>query len=128
MRGICDVSFYMLLCCWCVQCQFLIVACDGVWDVMSDQEAIDVVRCGCRVVVRILPNLTVVLCLYYARVCYRRMLACALVLPPSQQVRENVPTSGVIPASAATRAAQLVVDAAIARGSTDNVTCIVVFF
>ena len=68
-----------------LQCQFVIVACDGVWDVMSDQEAIDVIR-------------------------------------------ENVPGPGSVLGAAASRCAQLVVDAALSRGSTDNVTCLVVFF
>ena len=60
--------------------------------------------------------------------CYGSLRAVFGVCWLRAQVRENVPGPGSVTGSAANRAAQLVVDAAIARGSTDNVTCIVVFF
>lgn len=66
-------------------CQFVIVACDGVWDVIGDQEAIDMVR-------------------------------------------ENVGGPGSVLGASAARCSQVIVDGALARGSTDNVTCMVVFF
>uniref|UniRef100_A0A7S1CBR4 PPM-type phosphatase domain-containing protein n=1 Tax=Bicosoecida sp. CB-2014 TaxID=1486930 RepID=A0A7S1CBR4_9STRA len=62
--------------------QFLIVACDGVWDVLSDEEAVGLVREYC---------------------------------------------DGSAAGAKSTRAAKYLVDQALARGSTDNVTCMVVF-
>lgn len=63
-------------------CQFIIVACDGVWDVMSDTEAVALVR---------------------------------------EYIGNGSSNSKV------SRAAKFLVDTAIARGTTDNVTCQVVF-
>lgn len=60
--------------------KFLIIACDGVWDVISDDEAVGLVREFC----------------------------------------DGAAAKG-------TRAAKHLVEQAIARGSTDNVTCLVVF-
>lgn len=62
-------------------CPFLILACDGVWDVMSDQEAVDLL--------------------------YKKYI---------ENNKEPV-----------ANAAEYLVQLAIAKGSTDNVTAIVVF-
>lgn len=70
-----------------VQSQFLIIACDGVWDVMEDQEAVDMVR-------------------------------------------EHLGTGAgatAPPHSKAKTAAQVLVDAAMAKGSSDNITVLIVF-
>ncbi len=67
------------------QSDLLIVACDGVWDVLSDEEAVERVR------------------------------ACTAPIP---QVRA---------APAKEEAARALVEAALARGSTDNVTALVIF-
>lgn len=63
-----------------LQSSFLVIACDGVWDVMEDQDAVDLVR--------------------------------AHVAGGPGRVKT---------------AAQALVDAALAKGSTDNVTALVVF-
>ena len=65
------------------QCQFIVIACDGIWDVLSDAEAVTLVREFCG------------------------------------------GSSGST--SKAARAAQYLIDTAIARGTTDNVTAMVVF-
>lgn len=62
--------------------QFIIVACDGIWDVLSDDEAVTLVR-------------------------------------------EYCDGSGTGPKSG--RAAKYLVDQALSRGSTDNVTCMIIF-
>ena len=69
---------------------FLVIACDGVWDVLEDQEAVDIVR---------------------------------------EHVRPKAPApSGTPPAAAAMRSAgERIVRESLRRGSTDNVTCLVVF-
>ena len=76
-----------------LQSEFIIIACDGVWDVMEDQEAVDLVRVHLR-------------------------------------------GDGGGGGGGATRteedvriktAAQLLVDASLARGSSDNVTAMVLF-
>lgn len=65
------------------QSQFIIIACDGIWDVLEDQEAVDMVR-------------------------------------------EHI--GGSPPAQAKVRsAAQVLIDAALAKGTSDNVTALVVF-
>jgi protein phosphatase PTC1 len=67
--------------------QFLIIACDGVWDVLEDQDAVDLIR--------------------------------AHIGP----LEYGAP----VPTSKAKTAAQVLVDASLARGSMDNVTVLVVF-
>ena len=63
--------------------QFIIIACDGIWDVLEDQEAVDMVR---------------------------------------EHLTSNPP-----PLSKVKTAAQVLIDAALAKGSSDNVTALVVF-
>lgn len=65
------------------QCTFIIIACDGVWDVMTDEEAVALVR-------------------------------------------EYVGSGGGAGSKSA-RAAKHLVDTALERGTTDNVTALVVF-
>ena len=65
------------------QSQFIIIACDGIWDVLEDQEAVDMVR---------------------------------------EHLTGNPP-----PLHKAKSAAKVLVDAALAKGSSDNVTALVVF-
>ena len=64
-----------------LQSQFIIIACDGVWDVLEDQEAVDMVRS---------------------------------FLAGAGGLADGVP------------AARILVDAALAKGSSDNVTAMVV--
>jgi len=64
-----------------VKSQFIIIACDGVWDVLEDQEAVDMVRS---------------------------------FLAGAGDLASGVP------------AARILVDAALAKGSSDNVTAFVV--
>lgn len=69
------------------QSQFVIVACDGVWDVLEDQEAVDLVR-----------------------------------------EHLGAGGGGASPAQGrAKTAAQVVVDASLSKGSSDNVTVLVIF-
>lgn len=70
-----------------LQSQFIIIACDGVWDVIEDQEAVDMVREHLGAGVGGAP-------------------------PPNSRVKT---------------AAQVLVDAALARGSSDNITVLVVY-
>lgn len=67
--------------------QFIIIACDGVWDVLEDQEAVDMIR--------------------------EHLGSGAGMTSP--------------PHSKAKTAAQILVDAALAKGSSDNITVLIVF-
>ena len=96
-----------------LQSQFVIIACDGIWDVMEDQDAVDVVRAH-------------------------------LVLGPAPAAGTSeaagggsgaaaradasapLDVAGLPPAKVKT-AAQALVDMALARGSSDNVTALVVY-
>jgi len=75
-----------------LQSEFIIIACDGVWDVMEDQEAVDLVRV---------------------------------------HLRGDGGGSGELSRTEADvrikTAAQLLVDASLARGSSDNVTALVLY-
>jgi serine/threonine protein phosphatase PrpC len=63
------------------QSQFIIIACDGIWDVIEDQEAVDMVR--------------------------EHLTSATLAKQKT--------------------AAQVLIDAALSKGSSDNVTALVVF-
>ncbi len=69
------------------QSQFVIIACDGVWDVLEDQEAVDMVR-------------------------EHTGGGAGATAPPHSKAKT---------------AAQVLVDAALAKGSSDNITALVVF-
>eukprot|EP00747_Dinoflagellata_sp_TGD_P169331 gnl/TRDRNA2_/TRDRNA2_198076_c0_seq1.p1 gnl/TRDRNA2_/TRDRNA2_198076_c0~~gnl/TRDRNA2_/TRDRNA2_198076_c0_seq1.p1 ORF type:complete len:284 (+),score=36.99 gnl/TRDRNA2_/TRDRNA2_198076_c0_seq1:86-937(+) len=71
--------------------QFIILACDGLWDVVNDQQAVDLVSQSLR------------------------------ELGPfrAQLQREGRSVAEII--------ARMLVEEALARGSTDNVTCVVIF-
>lgn len=78
------------------QDMFVIVACDGLWDVVEDQESVNLVLEGIRELMALLPpnagqdNLT-----------HRRSMAEVL--------------------------ARMLVEEALARGTSDNVTCLMIF-
>ena len=75
------------------QSEFIIIACDGVWDVMEDQEAVDLVRMHLR-------------------------------------GGDGAGGAGLSRAEEEIRiksSAQLLVDASLTRGSSDNVTAMVLF-
>ena len=73
-----------------VQSEFLILACDGVWDVMEDQEAVNMVR---------------------AHVCQG----------------DGDASGSAVDETKFKTAAQVLVDAALSRGSSDNITALVVW-
>mmetsp|Transcript_6390 Transcript_6390/g.13974 ORF Transcript_6390/g.13974 Transcript_6390/m.13974 type:complete len:433 (-) Transcript_6390:190-1488(-) len=71
------------------QDEFIVVACDGLWDVMEDQEAVEIVRDAAGAILERAKNVS------------------------SQQV--------------ASMLAQVLVKEALLRGTTDNVTCAIIF-
>lgn len=79
--------------------QFIILACDGVWDVMEDQEAVDLVR---------------------------EHLGGSASMSAAASAASYA--SGSAPSHAKLKtAAQVLVDASLKRGSSDNVTALVIF-
>lgn len=72
------------------QDMFVIVACDGLWDVMEDQESVNLVLEGIRELMALLPNAD-----------HRRSMAEVL--------------------------ARMLVEEALARGTSDNVSCLMIF-
>eukprot|EP00933_Yihiella_yeosuensis_P056953 TRINITY_DN56425_c0_g1_i1.p1 TRINITY_DN56425_c0_g1~~TRINITY_DN56425_c0_g1_i1.p1 ORF type:complete len:289 (-),score=41.26 TRINITY_DN56425_c0_g1_i1:45-911(-) len=72
---------------------FVIVACDGLWDVIEDQEAVNIVLEGIREFMALVPN--------------------------SSSGGQDVIMSQVF--------ARMLVEEALARGTSDNVTCLMVF-
>lgn len=95
-----------------LQSQFIIVACDGIWDVMEDQEAVDLVR----------EHVTAA--------------AAAGGRPVSGAASGSAVAgggAGAAPADAGDAdarvksSAQRLVDVALQRGTSDNVTALVVF-
>jgi serine/threonine protein phosphatase PrpC len=84
--------------------RFIIVACDGVWDVIEDQAAVDLVRC-----LRLSAWLDA-----HERGPVR-----------TAQVSAMLPSMGSVPEAAAQRCAAALVQEALRRGTTDNVTALV---
>mmetsp|Transcript_22404 Transcript_22404/g.47854 ORF Transcript_22404/g.47854 Transcript_22404/m.47854 type:complete len:286 (+) Transcript_22404:91-948(+) len=74
---------------------FVIVACDGIWDVMDDQEAVNLVLDGIRDLVSLLPDLG------QDHLSYRKSMGEVL--------------------------ARMLVEEALARGTSDNVSCLMIF-
>jgi serine/threonine protein phosphatase PrpC len=77
------------------QDMFVIVACDGLWDVVEDQESVNLVLEGIRELMQLLPNVG------QDNLTHRRSMAEVL--------------------------ARMLVEEALARGTSDNVTCLMVF-
>lgn len=77
------------------QDMFVIVACDGLWDVVEDQESVNLVLEGIRELMALLPNTG------QDSLTHRRSMAEVL--------------------------ARMLVEEAMARGSSDNVSCIMIF-
>lgn len=77
------------------QDMFVIVACDGLWDVVEDQESVNLVLEGIRELMELLPNIG------QDNLMHRRSMAEIL--------------------------ARMLVEEALARGTSDNVTCLMVF-
>eukprot|EP00927_Polykrikos_kofoidii_P016776 TRINITY_DN1760_c0_g2_i1.p1 TRINITY_DN1760_c0_g2~~TRINITY_DN1760_c0_g2_i1.p1 ORF type:complete len:290 (-),score=65.78 TRINITY_DN1760_c0_g2_i1:42-911(-) len=81
------------------QDSFVIVACDGLWDVLEDQEAVNLTLEGLSELVRMLPR--------------------------NGGSEDGVP--GLHRRAITEVLARLLVDEALQRGTTDNVTCMVMF-
>jgi len=77
------------------QDMFVIVACDGLWDVVEDQESVNLVLEGIRELMALLPNTG------QDNLTHRRSMAEVL--------------------------ARMLVEEAMARGSSGNVSCIMIF-
>jgi len=77
------------------QDMFVIVACDGLWDVVEDQESVNLVLEGIRELMALLPNTG------QDQLTHRRSMAEVL--------------------------ARMLVEEALARGTSDNVSCIMIF-
>jgi len=77
------------------QDMFVIVACDGLWDVVEDQESVNLVLEGIRELMALLPNTG------QDSLTHRRSMAEVL--------------------------ARMLVEEALARGTSDNVTCLMIF-
>lgn len=77
------------------QDMFVIVACDGLWDVVEDQESVNLVLEGIRELMALLPNTG------QDNLTHRRSMAEVL--------------------------ARMLVEEALARGTSDNVTCLMIF-
>lgn len=77
------------------QDMFVIVACDGLWDVVEDQESVNLVLEGIRELMALLPNIG------QDNLTHRRSMAEVL--------------------------ARMLVEEALARGTSDNVTCLMIF-
>ena len=90
-------SFLLLL-----QSEFLIIACDGVWDVMEDQEAVDMVRMH----------------VHGGSAAAAGTGAGPVIVSDAARGDKDVRMKS---------AAQLLVDTSLARGSSDNVTALILF-
>lgn len=77
------------------QDMFVIIACDGLWDVVEDQESVNLVLEGVRELMQLLPNIG------QDNLTHRRSMAEVL--------------------------ARMLVEEALARGSSDNVSCLMMF-
>lgn len=77
------------------QDMFVIVACDGLWDVVEDQESVNLVLEGIRELMALLPSTG------QDNLAHRRSMAEVL--------------------------ARMLVEEALARGTSDNVTCLMIF-
>lgn len=97
----------------CVQSQFIIIACDGIWDVMEDQDAVDAVRAHLGLGAAPPAGTT--------EAAGGGGGAAARADPSAPLDVASLP-----PAKVKT-AAQALVDLALARGSSDNVTALVVY-
>lgn len=74
---------------------FIIVACDGLWDVLSDQDSVNIVLEGIREFIHSVPR-------------------------PNENGDRHCPFMPQV-------LARMLIEEALARGTSDNVTCLVVF-
>jgi len=75
------------------QDMFVILACDGIWDVLEDQDSVNLVLEGIRVLMNLLPSV--------GQDAHRRSMAEVL--------------------------SRMLVEEALARGTSDNVSCLMLF-
>ena len=102
-----------------MQSSFIIVACDGVWDVMEDQEAVDLVKEH----VGLSPSLLQVT----SSASSSSSTSSASAQAPSSGVGDGGGGDSSLNTSKVKTAAQMLVDQALSRGTSDNVTVLVVF-
>jgi serine/threonine protein phosphatase PrpC len=108
-----------------VQSQFIIVACDGIWDVMEDQDAVDMVKNHLRGVTAASAGIVSTASSSSSAsgsegeassASSAAAMASGEAAVVDEEALERIKTS-----------AQVLVDAALAKGSSDNVTAMVVF-
>ena len=104
-----------------MQSSFIIVACDGVWDVMEDQEAVDLVK------EHVGLSLSMQVTSAASSSSASTSSSASSAQAPSSGVGDGGGSDSSLNTSKVKTAAQMLVDQALSRGTSDNVTVLVVF-